>query len=50
MWWDLGVQLLVSDKRRIGTLRIIAANYPQNVVKCCQTMLEEWLDVKMDAS
>jgi len=49
-WWDLGVQLLVSDERQIATLIVIAANYPQNVVKCCQTMFEEWLEIRNDAS
>ena len=40
----------MSDERRIATLKVIAANYPQNVVKCCQTMIEEWLEIRKDAS
>ena len=46
-WWYLGIQLL---KSRMGTLSTIKANYPQDVNRCCQALLEKWLESQSDAS
>jgi len=44
-WKDIGVLLLDP-----ATLTIIKENYPQDVMKCCKSMLETWLDTQRDAS
>ena len=47
-WRDLGVQLL--DPISGSTLDIIERNNPRDVVRCCQCMLEKWLEKTPDAS
>lgn len=48
-WKDLGIQLLKSG-RKMGILNEIEANYSQDVRRCCQVMLEKWLELQSDAS
>lgn len=40
-WKDLGVQLLDSHE----VLKFIAANFSNDVERCCKEMLEKWLDL-----
>ena len=47
-WRVLGVQLL--DPTSGSTLDIIERNNPRDVVRCCQCMLEKWLEMTPDAS
>jgi len=47
-WDDLGVQLL--DDSQVDQLDIIAADHPQDVVKCCKLMLKKWLNSSTDAN
>ena len=47
-WRELGVQLLQSDQTH--ELDIIAANHPQDVVRCCQCVLEKWRETNVGAT
>ena len=44
-WQELGVQLLPSEN--VG---IIKQNHPQNVVSCCERVLEEWRETTTHAT
>ena len=45
-WRDLGLELVISNK----ILRVIEANYPNDVDTCCRVMFERWLEKRPDAS
>ena len=47
-WRDLGVRLLPRDLSK--ELDIIEANHPHDVVRCCECVLEKWLDTSTDAT
>lgn len=47
-WRDLGVQLL--DPSTESMLGIIEKNHPQDVIGCCKSMFQYWLDTRLDAS
>ena len=47
-WRDLGVQLLEDNQFQIGMLDIIGAEY--NDVRCCEHVLEMWLQITPNAS
>ena len=47
-WKELGVQLLRSNQT--NQLDIIAANHPQDVVRCCKCVLEKWLETNTGAT
>jgi len=47
-WRDLGVQLL--DPANESMLDIIEKDHPQDALRCCQCMLQKWLQTNTDAS
>ena len=47
-WRNLGVQLLRPNLTK--ELDIIGANHPHNVVRCCECVLEKWLETSTDAT
>ena len=47
-WKDLGIQLL--DPTSGSTLDIIEKDFPRDVIKCCQCMLQKRLEKTPDAS
>ena len=46
-WRELGAQLLNPSPE--NELNIIENNHRNNVVRCCQCVLEKWLDTTTDA-
>ena len=44
-WRDLGIRILP-----VNQLDIIAANYPNDVERCCKSMFELWLKTKPNAT
>ena len=47
-WKEFGIQLLRSDQT--NELDIIATNYPQDDVRCCNCVLEKWLETSPAAT
>ena len=47
-WRYLGIQLL--DPFSGNDLNIIEKNHPLNVVGCCHSMFQKWLETKPDAT
>ena len=45
-WYELGLELVDSNK----AMKVIEANYHNDVITCCRVMFEKWLEVKSDAS
>ena len=45
-WFDLGLELVDSHK----ILRVIEADYRNDVDTCCRVMFEKWLEKTPDAS
>ena len=46
VWKKIGIQLSIP----LGTLISIEADFPTNVNKCCDRMLENWVELKSDHS
>ena len=47
-WYDLGAQLL--QKEYAHKLKVIQANHPYDVQKCCVEMFQYWLEVDTEAN
>lgn len=47
-WRDLGIQLLNPTNESI--FDIIEEDHPKNIIACCKSMLQKWLDMKTDAT
>ena len=47
-WNELGIQLF--QEKYIHKLKIIQANHPNDVARCCHEMFEVWLSVEVEAS
>ena len=45
-WMVIGTQLGID----YGTLQIIAANFPSDVVRCCNEMFQKWLESDCEAT
>ena len=45
-WYELGLELVDSNK----ILRVIEADHPNNVNRCCRVMFEKWLEKTPNAS
>ena len=44
-WKDIGILFLDP-----AILKVIEKDHPQDVMECCKSMLEKWLETKPDAS
>ena len=47
-WRDLGVQLLYPVSGSV--LDVIEKDHPRDALRCCQCMLQKWLQTSTDAS
>ena len=47
-WRNLGVQLL--PPYRLNLLNIMERNSPRDVVSCCNSLFEKWLEITADAT
>ena len=45
-WYELGLELVDSNK----ILRVIEADHPNDVNRCCRVMFEKWLEKTPNAS
>ena len=48
MWRDLGIELLPYQHHEV--LNIIEADYPHDSARCCQRVLQRWLETTTDAT
>ena len=45
-WYELGLELIENDK----ILKVIEADHPNDVNRCCRIMFEKWLERTPNAS